>query len=115
MSKTDIEIRDEIFSVIKKHYAAACKKNLPIYGVTNSNLKEYHTVKADVKKGICRIPQESFRIKGEDVLADDAGGFGGYNAAPEESKGSDITRKSRGTIYSAKKGEEVSLDDFLCK
>jgi hypothetical protein len=54
-----LKMRDEIFSVIKQVYAKQTGKNLPIYGVTDNDLKEYHTVKADVKKGICRIPQEA--------------------------------------------------------
>lgn len=86
-----------------------------MYGVSDADLKEFHTVKGDVKKGICRIPQEACRIKGEDVLADDAGAaFGGYGATGEEVK-TTAGRKSRGTLYSAKKGEEVCLDDFICK
>lgn len=86
-----------------------------MYGVSDADLKEFHTVKGDVKKGICRIPQEACRIKGEDVLSDDAGAaFGGYGTGGEEAKTS-IGRKSRGTIYSAKKGEEVCLEDFICK
>lgn len=110
-----LKTRDEIFSIIKIHYAKLTARNLPVYGVTESDLKEYHTVKADVKKGVCRIPKEGCRIKGEDVLTDDtAGGFGGY-AAGEETKASTGSRSTRGTIYSAKKGEEVCLDDFICK
>lgn len=108
-----LELRDEIFSTIKKSYAEICDKNLRVYGVKDSDLKDYHTVKADVKKGICRVPPEACRIKGEDVLTDGAGGFGGYGQ--EEAKASTVSRKSRGTIYSAKKGEEVCLDDFICK
>lgn len=114
-----LKTRDEIFSTIKIHYAKATNKNLPIYGVTDSDLKIYHTVKGDVKKGICRTPAEACRIKGEDVLTDDtAGGFGGYAAGEETKAGGDAKtggRPSRGTIYSAKKGEEVCLDDFICK
>jgi hypothetical protein len=109
-----LKMRDEVFSVIKQHYAKICKKNLPVYGVTNSDLKDYHTVKSDVKKGICRVPAESYRIKSEDVLTDE-GDFGGYSNGSEETKVTGLGRKSRGTIYSAKKGEEVCLDDFICK
>lgn len=92
-------------------------KNLPIYGVTESDLREYHTVKGDVKKGICKVPPEACRLKGEDVITDGAAGdFSGYGPGSEETKSSSsISRKGRGTIYSAKKGEEVSLDDFICK
>lgn len=109
-----LQLRDEIFSVIKRNYASLTKKNLPVYGVSDVDLKEYHTVKADVKKGICRIPQEACRLRSEDVLTDDSSNsFGGYDKQNEESKLGD--RKTRGTIYSAKKGEEVCLDDFICK
>ena len=89
--------------------------DLPIYGVDSHDLKSYHTVKADVKKGICRIPQDACRIKGEDVIADEAAGFGGYTPAEETKSTSTAPRKTRGTIYSAKKGEEVCLEDFICK
>lgn len=72
-------------------------------------------MKADVKKGICRIPQPACRIKGEDVITEEStAGFGGYSTG-EETKASKEPRKTRGTIYSAKKGEEVGLEDFLCK
>jgi len=100
--------RDEVFSVIKQHYAALTKKNLPIYGVTESDLKDFHTVKSDVKKAICRVPSEACRIKSEDILTSgsDSAAFGGYDAGNEETK-STGPRKTRGTLYSAKKGEEV--------
>lgn len=108
-----LKLRDAIFTLCKTNYANATKKNLPVYGVTETDLKEYHTVKSDVKKGICRIPQETCRIKSEDVITDSSTGFGGYgNGEESKDKGS---RKSRGTLYSAKKGEEVCLDDFICK
>lgn len=108
-----LKLRDEIFTVCKQNYASVTKKNLPVYGVAESDLKDYHTVKSDVKKGIVRIPQETYRIKSEDVIKDGAEGFGGYSNG-EETK-STAPRKTRGTLYSAKKGEEVWLDDFICK
>lgn len=100
-----LKLRDEIFTICKQNYASVTKKNLPVYGVTESDLKDYHTVKSDVKKGIVRIPQETYRIKSEDVIKDGSDGFGGYSNG-EEVK-SVKPRKTRGTLYSAKKGEEV--------
>lgn len=112
-----LKTRDEIFGVIKKNYANKTKKNLPIYGVTHEDLKDYHTVKADAKKQICRIPDEACRLKGEDVITDESpAGFGGYSGSTEETKApSAAPRETRGTLYSAKKGEEVCLEDFSCK
>jgi len=109
-----LKMRDCIFSILKQNFASITKKNLPVYGVQEADLKEYHTVKSDVKKGFCRIPQESCRLKSEDVIVDDGGSFGGYGNGTEETK-TTAARKTRGTLYSAKKGEEVSLDDFICK
>jgi len=49
-------------------------------------------------------------------VTDDApAGFGGYTPGEETKTSSGSTRKTRGTIYSAKKGEEVCLEDFICK
>lgn len=107
-----LKIRDEIFSTLKELYTGLLKKPLPQYGVDAPDLKEFHTVKADVKKGICRVPQESCRIKEEDPAPTEAAAFGGYGG--EEAKGG-IRKNTRGTIYSAKKGEEVCLEDFICK
>jgi len=50
------------------------------------------------------------------VLSDPAAsGFGGYSEPTEETKASSAPKKSRTTLYSAKKGEEVCLEDFICK
>jgi hypothetical protein len=47
--------RDDIFVLLKESFASITQKNLPVYKVTETDLKEYHTVKSDVKKGICKV------------------------------------------------------------
>jgi serum/glucocorticoid-regulated kinase 2 len=111
---SDVVHRDEVFSIVKNNYSKQTHKNLPIYLVTESDLKEFHTVKGDVKKGISRIPPEKYRITTEDVIAADtpSSSFGGYDTEDSKITGA---RKTRGTLYSIKKGEEVCLEDFTCK
>jgi len=48
--------REKIFDVIKMAYASLTKKNLPIYGIKNKDLREFTTTEKDLDKGISRIP-----------------------------------------------------------
>ena len=42
-------------------------KNLPLYGVKSTNLRDFTTKKKDLKKGISRIPLQTSRIWEEDI------------------------------------------------
>jgi hypothetical protein len=54
-------------------------ENLPIYGVSVSKLKDYATSKKDMKRGVEIVPEENYRLKGEDKFtpAQSAGGSAG--------------------------------------
>ena len=54
---------DEIIGVLSEVYFESTNQNLPIYEVPEKSLKEFCTVKEDLKKSICRKPAESFRIE----------------------------------------------------
>ena len=59
--------REEFFEALKKVYFDYHRKNLPIYGVPHTKLKEYATAKKDMKKGIEIIPEDKYRLIHEDV------------------------------------------------
>ena len=52
-------------------YTSRLKKNLPIYGIKNKDLREFTTTEKDRDKGISRIPLTMTRLREEDVVADD--------------------------------------------
>lgn len=49
-------------------YTSTRKKNLPIYGIKNKNLREFTTTEKDRDKGISRIPLPLSRIYEEDII-----------------------------------------------
>ena len=49
-------------------YTSRLKKNLPIYGIKNKDLREFTTTEKDRDKGISRIPLNMTRLREEDVV-----------------------------------------------
>jgi hypothetical protein len=58
--------RDEFFDALKKIYFETTNENLPIYGVPAGKLKDYSTSKKDMKRGAEILPEDSYRLRGED-------------------------------------------------
>lgn len=52
-------------------YTSIMKKNLPIYGLKNRDLREFTTTEKDRDKAISRIPLNLARLYEEDVLKDE--------------------------------------------
>jgi hypothetical protein len=48
--------RQEILELLKHHYQETTGKTLKVYLVPCSTLRDFHTVKGDLKKGISRVP-----------------------------------------------------------
>jgi hypothetical protein len=65
------DFRKEIFDAIKWVYHQHFGVNLPIYGIP-LKLKEYHTTKKDIANGNEIQPPDKYRIKGEDIYAEEA-------------------------------------------
>jgi len=61
-------------------YFEQTSNNLPIYEIKASDLRDYHTVKADLKKGISKRPHEDYRLP--DSSGSEA--FAGYGENAEE-------------------------------
>lgn len=49
-------------------YISLTKKDLPVYGVDSSNLKEFTTSKKDIEKNKSRIPDKKYIVLDEEVL-----------------------------------------------
>ena len=49
-------------------YISLTKKDLPVYGVDSSNLKEFTTSKKDIEKNKSRIPDKKYIVLEEEVL-----------------------------------------------
>jgi hypothetical protein len=58
--------------VIKLAYTSRCKRNLPIYGIKNKDLREFTTTEKDRDKGISRIPLTLARLYEEDILEEES-------------------------------------------
>lgn len=101
------EKRDDVIQAIKETYAQTTKKNLPIYGVPHHYLKEFVTSKSDRKKNILKLPDESFRMKEEDILQEQDPMAAMLEEIPN-------FQKTKGTsLYQKNKAEKaVNLDDF---
>lgn len=52
-------------------YTSHLKRNLPIYGLKNKDLREFTTTEKDRDKGISRIPLSLARLYEEDVIKDE--------------------------------------------
>ena len=58
--------REEFFAALKKVFYDTVNENLPIYGVPVGKLKDYSTSKKDMKRGVEIVPEDNYRIRGED-------------------------------------------------
>lgn len=97
--------REEVVKLLKHHYREQTGKPMKIFSVTATTLKEHHTVKGDLKKGIDRMPKDSCLIKDQED-----------EESKEEFGPEGGSRPSRSqTIFSKEKGAEVSLEDFNVK
>jgi hypothetical protein len=67
---TDQRKRDEIFLILKHCYHNVFHKNIPVYGVAYSHLKDFTTGKDDAKDQISRIPPKGNLLKDEDLFRD---------------------------------------------
>lgn len=65
--------RDEFFHALKKVYFDSTNENLPIFGVPAGKLKDYSTSKKDMKRGAEIIPEETYRIRSEDIYTPKTG------------------------------------------
>jgi hypothetical protein len=115
------QFRREIFDAMKWVYFNENKSNLPVYGVPE-NLKEYHTSKKDISNGLEVNPQETFRLKNEDIYSETAvkpnkpdpvadQGFDEINAWNQE-----FVKARSDTMFQRNKNEKkVDLKDFQIK
>ncbi|CDW83270.1 protein kinase domain containing protein [Stylonychia lemnae] len=129
--------RDQIIDIIRKLYQIKTVKNLAFYGVKPKALSEFTTSKKDLKKGLSRIPLEMARIKEENeseinfnIGDDDTEDFSNQmdertssyhqNSIPNfqiDKECSEILqgREKSSTLYSKRRDQETSLDDFTVK
>lgn len=59
--------------MLKVRFIEMKKENLPIYGISKGNLKEYTTTEKDMKRGQSRAPSPSLRIIDEDLIKNEIG------------------------------------------
>ena len=60
--------RQHLLDTVKMFYCTKTKTNLPVYGVRQKNLKEYHTSESDHKKGLSRVPLPIARMSTQDLI-----------------------------------------------
>ena len=86
-----------------------------------SKLKDYSTTKKDMKKGIEIIPEENYRMTGEDIYDESsvtsapigAGSFGSTSVSSEFSdEFMNETRAPAKTLYARAGDTKVGLGDF---
>jgi hypothetical protein len=53
--------RDEIITLLKQRFAHYKQYNLPVYGIQNTNLRDYTTTEKDAKRGVSRMPPANVR------------------------------------------------------
>jgi len=125
---TNEKKRNNIIHVLKHCYFKIHNKNLNVYGVSYSQLKDFTTTKKDAVKGISKKPPRGNLLKRENLF-DEATGHKlntkevsseeELKSSSSESLESNFEEQKRrapsGTIYSKDKGKEVSLDDFTIK
>jgi hypothetical protein len=59
-----------VIEILKLRYLDLRKQNLPIFGISKPNLRDYTTTEKDMKRGQSRMPSPSLRMKDEDLLKD---------------------------------------------
>jgi serum/glucocorticoid-regulated kinase 2 len=120
---TDERKRDEIFLILKHCYYNALKKNIPVYGVAYSHLKDFTTGKDDIKDKISRIPPKGTLLKDEDLFRDKwnkiskqpPGKESSFNEDAAEEEKDDYERVRKATMIFAKEEDNekiVGFDDF---
>ena len=62
------EHREEIMTIIKQAYYTIKKKNVPIFGVTSKDLRDFTTTEKDMKKNVNKFPPKEFRVTEEDIF-----------------------------------------------
>jgi hypothetical protein len=65
---TSPHFRRQILDTVKMFYAAKTRDNLPIYGVRQKSLAQYHTTENEIKKGVSRIPLPMARLSEGDLI-----------------------------------------------
>lgn len=63
--------RDDIIDIIKRRFFDIKKKNLPMFGTSNSNLKDFTTTEKDKRKQNSRFPPIEMALKNEDLVKTD--------------------------------------------
>lgn len=82
--------RDEILELIKRDYKESTKKSLPVYQVPAEHLRDFHTVKGDLKKNISRVPPQTNLLSEKSVVEETKaeipqfGPQGGSGGLPEK-------------------------------
>jgi hypothetical protein len=59
-----------VIKLIKNVYANNFNKNVPIFGISKTNLRDFTTTERDFNKGFSRHPPIIFRIWDEDIIED---------------------------------------------
>lgn len=59
--------RDELIETVKMLYYEAAKKNLPIYGVSTRNLKDFVASLNEKSRGFHKMPTVEFRMWEADI------------------------------------------------
>ena len=57
-----------MINLLKQRFAKLKSFNLPIYGIQNTNLRDYTTTEKDMKRGVSRMPPSQLRLHEEDIM-----------------------------------------------
>ena len=63
--------RELVMNLLKKRYAEHVKKNLPIFDISEKNLKGFTTTEKDKKRGVERFPPDNFRNYDHDLIKEE--------------------------------------------
>ena len=63
--------REKIIHALKVLYAKKIKRNVPLFGIKDKELRDFTTTEKDVEKGISRIPLPLARIYDEEILEEE--------------------------------------------
>jgi hypothetical protein len=104
--------RDEFFEALKRIYFDTTNENLPIYGVAVSKLKDYSTSKKDMKRGVEIVPEENYRLRGEDKFVPRKDFQGSGSSASPGSSGSFGSKGGSGTSTASSSSIGGGSDQF---
>jgi len=65
------ERRDAIIDIVKRRYYDLKRKNLPMFGTSAPNLKDFTTTEKDKRKQVSRFPPAEYQLKDEDLVSGD--------------------------------------------